>query len=107
MTQRVVVTQGTNQTTEFTYSDYQDWNNPLNMIGVLYAGKMVERRNGALVRDLTTNQTETGNVYVVAPVPASVQTAMKVNGADPARRNGEGGTSAKQVCAHAAAGWAS
>ncbi len=80
MTQRVVVTQGAQQTTEFTYSDYQDWNNPLNMIGVLYAGKMVERRNGAVVRDLTTNQTETGNVYVVAPVPASVQTAMKVTG---------------------------
>jgi hypothetical protein len=83
MTQRVVVTQGTNQTTEFTYSDYQDWNNPLNMIGVLYAGKIVERRNGAVVRDLATNQTETGNVYVVAPVPASVQTAMKVTGQIP------------------------
>ena len=82
MTQRVVVTQGT-ATTEFTYSDYQDWNNPLNMIGVLYAGKMVERRNGAVVRDLTTNQTETGNVYVVAPVPASVQTAMTVTGQIP------------------------
>jgi len=83
MTQRVVVTQSPNQTTEFTYSDYQDWNNPLNMIGVLYAGKMVERRNGAVVRDLTTNQTETGNVYVVAPVPASVQMAMKVTGQIP------------------------
>ena len=83
MTQRVVVTQGSQQettTSEFTYSDYQDWNNPLNKIGVLYAGKMVERRNGAVVRDLTTNETETGNVYVVAPVPASVQTATKVTG---------------------------
>ena len=65
-------------TTEFTYGDYQDWNNPLNKIEVFYAGKMVERKNGAVVRDLTTTQTETGNVYVVAPVPASVQTAMKV-----------------------------
>src|SRR4029079_6703672 len=79
MAERVVVTQGST-TTEFTYGDYQDWNNPLNKIGVLYAGKMVERRNGAVVRDLTTNETETGNVYVVAPVPASVQTAMKVTG---------------------------
>ena len=77
--ERVVVKQGST-TTEFTYSDYQDWNNPLNKIGVLYAGKMAERRNGAVVRDLTTNVTETGNVYVVAPVPASVQTAMKVTG---------------------------
>ena len=69
MAERVVVTQGST-TTEFTYSDYQDWNNPLNKIEVFYAGKMVERRNGAVVRDLTTDVTETGNVYVVAPVPA-------------------------------------
>jgi hypothetical protein len=83
VTQRVVVKQASRQettTTEFTYSDYQDWNNPLNKIGVLYAGKMAERRNGAVVRDLTTNETETGDVYVVAPVPASVQTAIKVTG---------------------------
>jgi hypothetical protein len=78
-TDRVVVKQGST-TTEFTYSDYQDWNNPLNKIGVLYAGKIVERRSGAVVRDLTTNVTETGNVYVVAPVPASVQSAMQVSG---------------------------
>src|SRR5262249_26232236 len=77
MTERVVVKQGTT-TTEFTYSDYQDWNNPLNKIGVLYAGKMVERKNGAAIRDLTTTETETGNVYVVAPVPASVKAAMNV-----------------------------
>jgi hypothetical protein len=77
LTQRVVVKQGST-TTEFAYGDYQDWNNPLNKIGVLYAGKMVERKNGAAVRDLTTTVTETGNVYVVAPVPASVQAAIKV-----------------------------
>jgi len=79
MAERVVVTQGST-TTEFIYSDYRDWNNPLNKIEVLYAGKLVERRNGAVVRDLTTEQTETGNVYVVAPVPASVQAAIKVTG---------------------------
>jgi len=79
MTERVVVKQGST-TTEFSYSDYQDWNNPLNKIEVFYAGKLVERRNGAVVRDLTTEQTETGNVYVVAPVPASVRAAIKVSG---------------------------
>jgi hypothetical protein len=79
LTERVVVKQGST-TVEFTYGDYQDWNNPLNKIGVLYAGKTVERRNGAVVRDLTTNVTETGNVYVVAPVPASVEAAIKVTG---------------------------
>ncbi len=80
--ERVVVKHGS-MTTEFTYGDYQDWNNPLNKIGVLYAGKMVERRNGAAVRDLTTNVTETGDVYVVAPVPASVKAAIQVTGQIP------------------------
>src|SRR5579862_699325 len=42
MTQRVVVTQG-GTSTEFLYSDYQDWNNPLNKIEVFYAGKITER----------------------------------------------------------------
>ena len=78
-TERVVVKQGST-TSEFTYGDYQDWNNPLNKIGVLYAGKLVERRNSAVIRDLTTNVTETGDVYVVAPVPASVRMAIQVTG---------------------------
>jgi hypothetical protein len=78
MTERVVVKQGS-MTTEFTYGDYKDWNNELNLIDVFYAGTLVERRNGAVVRDLTTKETETGNVYVVAPVPASVKAAIKVS----------------------------
>src|SRR5678815_3603003 len=76
MVEKVVVTQG-QTTTEFTYSDYQDWNNPLNKIEVFYAGRLIEKKNGAVVRDLTTDVTETGNVYVVAPVPPSVQAAIK------------------------------
>lgn len=82
MTERVVVKLGST-TTEFTYGDYADWNNPLNKIEVFYAGKLAERQNGALVRDLTTTQTETGNVYVVAPVPASVKSAIKVTASLP------------------------
>ena len=77
MTEKVVVTNG-GATTEFTYSNYQDWNNPLHKIEVFYAGRLTERKNGAVVRDLTTRETETGNVYVVAPVPPSVQKAMNV-----------------------------
>jgi hypothetical protein len=79
MTERVVVTQGST-ITEFSYGDYKDWNNPLNPIEVFYAGKLVERRNGGVIRDLTTDVTETGNVYVVVPVPASVQKAITVTG---------------------------
>ena len=73
--ERVEVTLG-NVVTEFTYGNYQDWNNELNRIEAFYAGKLVEKRNGAIVRDLTTTETETGNVYVVMPVPASVRKAM-------------------------------
>jgi hypothetical protein len=82
MVEKVVVTQG-QTTTEFTYTNYQDWNNALNKIEVFYAGKLIERKNGAVVRDLTTSETETGNVYVVAPVPASVQKAMNVTAKAP------------------------
>jgi len=74
LAERVVVKQGAN-TTEFVYGKYDDWNNPLNKIEALYAGTIVERRNGAVARDLTTVQTETGQVYVVMPVPASVRKA--------------------------------
>ena len=77
MVEHVVVKQGS-ATTEFTYSDYRDWNNPLNKIEAFYAGKMTERRNGAVARDLTTVETETGSVYVVMPVPTSVRAAIKV-----------------------------
>jgi hypothetical protein len=83
LTEKVVVTQGAT-TTEFTYSDYKDWNNPLNKIEVFYAGRMTERKNGAVIRDLTTDVTETGNVYVVAPVPPTVQRAMNVTAKAPA-----------------------
>lgn len=77
MVERVVVKQGS-KTTEFTYGDYRDWNNPLNRVDAIYAGKMVERRDGTVVRDLATVQTETGSVYVVIPVPASVRAAIEV-----------------------------
>jgi len=83
MTEKVVVTNG-GATTEFTFSNYQDWNNPLNKIEVFYAGRLTERKNGAVVRDITTRETETGNVYVVAPVPASVQKAITVTAKAPA-----------------------
>ena len=76
MAETVVVKHGSN-TIEFTYSDYKDWNNPLNPAEAFYAGRMIEKKNGAVVRDITTTQTETGQMYVVVPVPASVKAAMK------------------------------
>jgi hypothetical protein len=75
MAEKVVVKDGAN-TTEFTYSDYKDWNNPLHPAEAFYAGRMIERLNGAMVRDITTTLTETGQMYVVMPVPASVKAAI-------------------------------
>jgi hypothetical protein len=75
MAEKVVVKDGTN-TTEFTYSDYRDWNNPLHPAEAFVAGRMTERRNGSVVRDITTTWTETGQMYVVMPVPASVKAAI-------------------------------
>jgi hypothetical protein len=76
MAESVVVKNGAN-TYEFTYSNYKDWNNPLNPAEVFYAGKMTEKKNGTVVRDITTTMTETGQMYVVVPVPASVKAAIK------------------------------
>jgi hypothetical protein len=71
MAESVVVTHGRDRY-EFTYSDYNDYNNPLNLIELYMAGRMVERRNGQVVRDINTVVTETGSIYVVVPVPPSV-----------------------------------
>jgi hypothetical protein len=76
MAESVVVKNGAN-TYEFTYSDYKDWNNPLNPAEALYAGRMTEKKNGAVVRDITTTLTETAQMYVVVPVPASIKAAIK------------------------------
>jgi hypothetical protein len=76
MAESIVVKNGAN-TYEFTYSDYKDWNNPLNPAEALISGKMTEKKNGTVVRDITTTLTEMGQMYVVMPVPASVKAAIK------------------------------
>jgi hypothetical protein len=72
----VVVTRGTDKT-EFIYGKWADWNNPLFKIEALYAGTIVERRNGAVVRNVTAKVTEIGQIYVIMPVPESVRKAGK------------------------------
>ncbi|HEY3826343.1 MAG TPA: hypothetical protein VGL82_17380 [Bryobacteraceae bacterium] len=76
MPERVVVKAGA-KTYEFDYSNYKDWNNPLNPAEAFYAGRMIEKQNGAVLRDITTTVTETGQMYVVMPVPASVRASIK------------------------------
>jgi hypothetical protein len=75
MAESVVVENGAD-TYEFTYSDYRDWNNPLHPAEAFYAGTMTETKNGTVIRDITTTMTETGQMYVVIPVPASVEQAI-------------------------------
>jgi hypothetical protein len=76
MAESVVVTHGPD-TYEFTYGNYDDYNNPLHLIEVYMAGRMTESKNGEVLRDLTTIETETGSVYVVVPVPGSVGPATE------------------------------
>jgi hypothetical protein len=75
MAESVVVENGAD-TYEFAYSDYKDWNNPLHPAEAFFAGTMMEKKNGTVVRDIRTTMTETGQMYVVMPVPASVQAAI-------------------------------
>jgi hypothetical protein len=60
---------------EWTYGDYQDFNNPLHKIEAMWPATLVEKRNGTVVRDFKTTLTEIGQVYVQMPVPASVRNA--------------------------------
>jgi hypothetical protein len=72
--ERIEVRQG-NVVTEFLYSNYADYNEPLNKIDAWYPGHVIEKRDGVTILDLTIVETETGNPYVVMPVPASVRKA--------------------------------
>ena len=72
----IEVRHGSN-TYEWTYGDYQDFNNPLHKIEALWPATIVERRNGTVVRDFKTTETEIGQVYVQMPVPASVRNARR------------------------------
>ena len=70
-----IIVRNGNNTTEFIYSDYQDFNNPFHKIEALIPAQTVERQNGRVVRELESVITEIGNVYVVVPVPDSVRSA--------------------------------
>ena len=74
LAESVVVKHGSN-TYEWRYSDYKDFNNPLHPTEALYAGSIVERKNGTVVRDIKSKVTETGQVYMQVAVPASVKSA--------------------------------
>ena len=66
--------------TEFIYANYEDYNDPENRVDAFFPGRMTEKRGGATLLDLTVERTETGNVYVVMPVPDSVKGAAARRG---------------------------
>ena len=74
--ERIEVRQG-NVVTEFLYSDYEDYNEPLNKIKAFFPGHIVEKRDGVTILDLSIVETETGNLYVIMPVPESVRKASR------------------------------
>jgi hypothetical protein len=59
--------------TEWTYSSYGDYNEPDIKLDVFFAGRMVQKRGGVTLLDLTVTKTDTANPYIVMPVPDAVR----------------------------------
>ena len=59
--------------TETTFGNYQDWNEADYKSDVLFPGRIVQRRDGETLLDLTVTLTNTYNPYVIMPVPESVR----------------------------------
>jgi hypothetical protein len=73
--ERVEVRQGT-VVTEFTYSNYADYNDPEEQLDAFFAGRMIEKRGATTLLDVGVTRTNTPNLYIVVPVPASVRSAV-------------------------------
>ena len=57
---------------EVDYSNYQDWNAEDYKSDVLLPGRIVQRRDGRTILELTLIESNTYNPYVVMPVPANI-----------------------------------
>ena len=66
-----------NVVTETTYSDYGDWNEPDYRSDVWFPKRIVTKRGGVTLADLTIEKTNTYNPYVIMPVPANVRQAAR------------------------------
>ncbi len=72
--ERVEVRQG-DVVTEFSYSNYADYNDPEEQLDAFFPGRIIEKRGPLTVLDLTVTRTQTANMYIVVPVPPSVRNA--------------------------------
>jgi hypothetical protein len=59
-------------TTDTTYAEYGDWNPQDYQSDVMLPRRIVQKRAGGTVLDLTVTETNTYNPYVVMPVPETV-----------------------------------
>lgn len=67
-----VVTDVAGVVTETTFSNYADWNEADYKSDVLFPGRIVRRRAGDTLLDLTVTLTNTYNPYVIMPVPPGI-----------------------------------
>lgn len=58
-----------------TYSDYGDWNGADYLSDVMFPKRIVQKRDGVTLLDLTVSKTNTYNPYVVMPVPENIAPA--------------------------------
>jgi hypothetical protein len=73
--ERIEVRQG-DVVTEFSYSNYADYNDPQEQLDAFFPGRIIERRGATTVLDVTVTRTNTPNLYIVVPVPAGVRSAV-------------------------------
>ncbi|PYR79327.1 MAG: hypothetical protein DMF87_11665 [Acidobacteria bacterium] len=70
-----------NRVEELTYTDYAELNEPDYRSEVMFPRHIVEKRDGMVVADLTTQRTNTYNPYVVMPLPVNVKEAYPASAA--------------------------
>jgi hypothetical protein len=59
--------------TDITYSEHGDWNGEDYLSDVQFPKRIVQRRGGATIADLTIEKTNTYNPYVIMPVPPNMK----------------------------------
>jgi hypothetical protein len=60
-------------TTVTTYDEYGDWNGADYLSDVMFPKRIVQKRGGVTVTDLTITKTNTYNPYVIMPIPAGIR----------------------------------
>ena len=60
-------------TTVTTYDQYGDWNGADYLSDVMFPKRIVQKRGGVTISDLTVTKTNTYNPYVIMPIPAGIR----------------------------------